>query len=135
MSSSLRLLAGLIVLSIAAAVGSIVTLKLERRDQGRMVAEQITGGSVTAGKLAYRRYGCGGCHALDSITGVNGMVGPSLAKIATRSEIAGHFANTPQNMMQWLQHPQQMLPGNGMPDMAMTDNDARNIAAYLYTKR
>jgi len=61
--------------------------------------------------------------------------GPSLAKIATRSEIAGHFANTPQNMVQWLQHPQQLLPGNGMPDMGVTDSDARNIAAYLYTNR
>lgn len=135
MPSSLRLLIVLIVVSVAAAVASIVTQKWESRDEGRMVAEQITGGSVAAGKAAYRRYGCGGCHALNSITGVNGEVGPSLAKIATRSEIASHFANTPQNMVQWLQHPQQMLPGNGMPDMGVTDRDARDIAAYLYTNR
>lgn len=135
MPSSLRLLIVLVVISVTAAIASIVTLKWENRDQGRMIAEQITGGSVAAGKTAYRRYGCGGCHALSSITGVNGEVGPSLAKIATRSEIAGHFANTPENMMQWLQHPQQMLPGNGMPDMGVTRRNARDIAAYLYTRR
>jgi cytochrome c2 len=135
MPSSLRLLIVFVVVSVLAAIASIVTLKWENRDQGRMIAEQITGGSVTAGEAAYRRYGCGGCHEINSIAGTSGQVGPSLAKIATRSEIAGHFANTPQNMTQWLQHPQQMLPGNGMPDMGVTDRDARDIAAYLYTKR
>jgi cytochrome c2 len=135
MPSSLRLLIVFVLLSVAAAIVSIVTLERESRDQGAMVAEQITGGSIAAGKLAYQRYGCGGCHEFSSVAGVNGQVGPSLAKIATRSEIAGHFANTPQNMEQWLQHPQRMLPGNGMPEMGVTDRDARDIAAYLYTNR
>jgi len=38
-------------------------------------------------------------------------------------------------MMRWLQHPQQIDPKNAMPDMGVTDQDARDLAAFLYTLR
>jgi cytochrome c len=36
-------------------------------------------------------------------------------------------------MMAWLQNPQRFVPGNAMPDMNLSDEQSRNIAAYLYT--
>jgi cytochrome c1 len=36
-------------------------------------------------------------------------------------------------MVRWLMHPQQVLPGTQMPDLGLTDDQARKIAAYLHT--
>jgi cytochrome c1 len=36
-------------------------------------------------------------------------------------------------MIAWLRNPQKILPGNAMPDMQLTQEQARDIAAYLYT--
>jgi cytochrome c2 len=135
MPSSLRLLIIFMVTSIAVAAGSIVVLKEQDRAQARMVAEQLTGGSVTTGKLAFQTDGCGACHAVEAVAGADGQVGPPLDTIGTRAELAGHLANTPGAMRRWIQHPQRVAPGNGMPEMNISDTQARDISAYLYTLR
>jgi cytochrome c1 len=76
---------------------------------------------------------CAACHTVPGVTGANGRVGPSLAGIARQQIIAGHFANTPDTLAHWIESPQEMLPGNAMPDMRLTDAQAREITAYLYT--
>jgi cytochrome c len=37
--------------------------------------------------------------------------------------------------MQWIQHPQKIEPGTAMPEMQVTEQDARDIVAYLYLLR
>jgi cytochrome c1 len=37
-------------------------------------------------------------------------------------------------MVRWLEHPQALRPGSGMPEMGVTDKDARAMAAYLYAE-
>ncbi len=44
-------------------------------------------------------------------------------------------SNTPDRLVQWIQHPQHLRPRSPMPEMGVTDGDARDIAAYLYTLR
>jgi cytochrome c2 len=63
------------------------------------------------------------------------MVGPPLTDIGRRIYLAGVLRNTPENMMFWLQNPQRVVPGNAMPDMGLTRDQAQDIAAYLYTLR
>jgi cytochrome c2 len=63
------------------------------------------------------------------------MVGPPLEHIAGRSYLAGMLPNTPDNMVTWLRHPQQVVPGNAMPDLGLSDAGGRDIAAYLETLR
>jgi hypothetical protein len=46
--------------------------------------------------------------------------------------IAGRLSNTEENLMLWIQNPQQIDPGNAMPDLGVTQEEARDIAAYLY---
>ena len=36
-------------------------------------------------------------------------------------------------MVTWLRYPQRIVPGNAMPDMQLSEEQARDIAAYLYT--
>lgn len=37
--------------------------------------------------------------------------------------------------MRWLEHPQRVVPGNGMPEQGVSGRDARDMTAYLYTLR
>lgn len=135
MPSSLRLLVFFVILAAAVAIVAGVVVNGQDEKQARMIAEQLTGGSVASGKTSIQRYGCGGCHAIPQIAGADGQAGPSLDKIATQAELAGRLANTPGNMMLWIQHPQHVSPGNAMPETGVSDRDARDIAAYLYTLR
>jgi cytochrome c len=135
MPPSLRFVLGLLGLGALSAPIAVSVIYAQDREQARITAEQITGGNVAAGEALVQSYGCGGCHAIGRVAGSNGKVGPALNGIAGRAEIAGHLANQPANMMLWLQFPQRVAPGNGMPDQGISPAEARHIAAYLYTLR
>ena len=77
---------------------------------------------------------CGACHRVPGVPGTNGRVGPSLADIGTQMIIAGHFVNTPDNLARWIADPQELLPGDAMPDTGVTYEQARSIAYYLYSQ-
>ena len=74
---------------------------------------------------------CAACHVVPGIPGAVGKVGPSLRGIARQRMIAGRLPNTPGNMARWLMHPQRIDPGNAMPNMGLTQDQADRIAAYL----
>jgi cytochrome c1 len=90
-------------------------------------------GDARAGAREIARIGCGGCHTIPGITGANGLVGPPLTQIGRRIYLAGLLRNTPDNMALWLREPQRIVPGNAMPNMGLTEQQARDITAYLYT--
>jgi cytochrome c2 len=93
----------------------------------------MTGGDADRGKVVITKVGCGACHQIPGIARADGTVGPGLDKVATRASLAGQLANTPANLITWVQHPQAVEPGTGMPDPPIGDRDARDVAAYLYT--
>jgi cytochrome c len=105
----------------------------QSRSERRAAAAEMTQGDATAGKAIIKRVSCGACHAIPGIDRADGTVGPSLDKVATRAFLAGRLANTPVNLIQWIRRPQAVEPGNGMPDPPITDQEARDVAAYLYT--
>ncbi|KRB86570.1 hypothetical protein ASE00_07730 [Sphingomonas sp. Root710] len=81
------------------------------------------------------REACGSCHLIPGIEGADGMAGPSLAHFASRQMIVGVLANSPGNLEHYLKSPASIVTTNAMPDQHLTDEQARNIAAYLYTLR
>ena len=95
----------------------------------------MPGGESQRGKGAIERYGCGACHLVPGVSGARGKVGPSLAGIARRASLAGELANTPDNLLRWIENPQAVKPGTMMPNLGVSEPDARDIAAYLYTLR
>lgn len=97
--------------------------------------EQPSGGDAGNGAKLIEQYGCGACHVVSGIAGAEGLVGPPLNKMARRVYLAGVLRNSPDNLMAWLQNPQAFVPGNAMPVMGINGNQARDIAAYLYTLR
>jgi cytochrome c2 len=92
-------------------------------------------GAVNRGVKLIRQNGCGACHQIPGIENANGLVGPPLNAVGRRIYIAGVKRNTPEAMIAWLQNPQAIVPGNAMPNMGLSERDARDIAAYLYTLR
>jgi cytochrome c len=93
----------------------------------------VVGGNVDEGKDLLRSYTCGGCHVIPGITGAYGQVGPPLTDWVERQYIAGTLWNTPENLMRWLMDPEAVEPGTSMPDMEISAEQARHMAAYLYT--
>ena len=92
----------------------------------------VPGGDADAGPGLIRAYGCGDCHSISGVRGADGRVGPSLSGIGGRTTIGGRLPNTPKNLVAWISHPQELDPGNLMPDLGVGDQAARDIAAYLY---
>ena len=103
------------------------------RQSGAAVARLTGGGNAAKGPGLVRYYGCGGCHTIRGVTGAVGLVGPPLTGIGERGYIAGTLPNTPSNLMAWIRHPHSFQPNTVMPEMNVTEEDSRDIAAFLYT--
>jgi cytochrome c len=95
----------------------------------------VPGGDPGRGHHLVETLGCGGCHTVPGVRNARGNVGPPLTAFGDRRFIAGMLANEPENLVHWIQHPQSVVPGNAMPEMGISEAQARDIAAYLYTLR
>lgn len=115
--------------AFAAVLVLFATCCTSREDASRAVV----GGDPARGRLVILRESCGSCHEIPGISGADGLVGPPLSKFSRRTMIAGELANTPPNLEKWLMTPQAVVPGNAMPDMGLTAQQARDAAAYLYS--
>lgn len=91
------------------------------------------GGDADKGKVVITQASCGACHMIPGVVNATGLVGPPLSHFQRRTTIAGFLPNTPTNLIRWVRAPQSILPGNAMPDTPMTDQQARDAAAYLYS--
>ena len=101
----------------------------------RTLAANVAGGDPARGPDLIRYYGCGSCHEIPGVPGAGGMVGPPLHRIARRAYLAGVLPNTPDNMIAWIRDPHGVDEHTVMPNMGVTEPDARDIAAFLYTLR
>jgi cytochrome c len=90
-------------------------------------------GNAAEGKLVITRQACGSCHRIPGIDLADGMTGPPLAHIASQQIIAGKLPNTAATLAAFLRSPQSVVPGGTMPDMGLTQRQARDAAAYLLT--
>ena len=86
-----------------------------------------------AGRIAAERYLCATCHVIPGIVGADRHVGPPLSGMGARAYIGGLLPNTPENMVRWLKDPRAVDPRSTMPALHLTDQDARDIAAFLAT--
>src|SRR4051812_13222097 len=102
-------------------------------DEDEQIAAAMTGGEPSRGKIAISRYGCSACHTIPGVRDANALVGPPLNQIASRSYIGGVLPNTPDNMIRWVQDPPAVDHLTAMPKLGVNDQDARDIASYLYT--
>ena len=120
------------LVAIAAGLAAFYAVQLSQRIE---VAVEAAGGSAEAGRDAILAYGCGACHAIAGIPSADGRVGPPLTGVAERRYLGGQLVNTPENMVRWISDPQAYAPGTAMPNLGVSEAEARDIAAYLYRTR
>ncbi len=84
------------------------------------------------GKSVFTQSTCVGCH---TITGLSaGRIGPDLTHFASRKRFAGELLDsTPDNVAKWIENPDHMKPGALMPNLGMTSEQSKALAAYLLT--
>jgi len=92
----------------------------------------VSGGDVERGRVVLDRYQCGVCHVIPGIPAAVGRVGPSLDHYAQRPYLAGKFPNEPEMLVRWILDAPAMAPQTAMPAIAMSQQEARDAAAYLY---
>lgn len=85
------------------------------------------------GRGLVRAYGCGGCHVVPGVPGAAGRVGPRLDRLREQAYIAGVLPNSPQNLATWVRRPRDVDPLTAMPNLGVRADEARDIAAYLYS--
>lgn len=93
----------------------------------------VQAGNAQLGRDAIREFGCISCHSVPGVTGADTWVGPPLDNWADRHYIAGRVPNDPETLVLFLLDPKYVDPETAMPVTGLTEDEARNIAAYLYT--
>ena len=75
-------------------------------------------------RLYLNKYGCNACHR---VADAGGVVGPALDRAGFRLNSAWVY--------RWIKYPQSMKPETRMPNLGLSDHDAKAIAMYLSTLR
>ena len=88
-------------------------------------------GNVEAGRRATERYLCATCHVIPGFVSAQHHVGPPLDGMGKRGFIAGVLPNSRENMVRFLMQPRQVDPDSAMPALGLSEQDARDIAAFL----
>jgi mono/diheme cytochrome c family protein len=103
------------------------SLKKERPKMTPVPKPTITATPVEESQLAERgkrlyfnKYGCNGCHKIGT---TGGEVGPPLDR-------AG-FRLNPSWVYRWIRYPQMMNPNTKMPNLGISDEDAKAIMMFL----
>lgn len=123
--------------ALAVLTGTSLLLLLAACRGGRYTpgVEIVPGGNARIGAHLIEGYHCGACHMIPGIKDADGLVGPPLILFARRTYIGGELPNTPPNLIRWIRDPSAVEPGTAMPTLGLTDQQARDVAAYLYTLR
>jgi mono/diheme cytochrome c family protein len=86
-------------------------------------ASELSAAMTELGKqLFYSKFGCQSCHIAD-FANDKGYIGPALAGTGKRFNAAWVY--------HWLKDPQALRPGTIEPNQHMTDEEARNLTAFL----
>jgi cytochrome c oxidase subunit II len=87
---------------------------------------------VQRGQQLFAAKTCVSCHAVAGQYEATANAGPNLTHMASRATIgAGVLENTPENMARWLSAPQEVKPGNLMPNLRLTGDEVAALTAYM----
>ena len=87
------------------------------------------------GREIIAEVGCAACHSIPGIDWPTGRVGPPLENFAEQALIAGRAPNRPDVLALFVRNAPAVVPRTCMPPMPLTEEESRDVAAYLYTLR
>lgn len=111
------------------ALPLLLSACIDKADLPRPVAQ----GDPAQGLAIIRETGCAACHKIPGVAWPEGRSGSNLAGFGARPLIAGRLPNQPDVLMAWLIDAPSLDPDTGMPPIPLTQDQARDVAAYLYT--
>jgi mono/diheme cytochrome c family protein len=94
------------------------------RPDMNMPAEEAAKLADTGKRLYSNKYGCNACHRVGE---EGGIVGPALDRAGFRLNSTWVF--------KWIKYPQSMKPDTRMPNLGLSDPDAKAVSMYLATMR
>jgi len=89
------------------------------------------GGNAAEGKKLFETVGCQDCHVAQGFTkvrearGTSYDIAPELTRVGSK--------DNPDWLFDWVKNPRHFNPETRMPNLRLTDGEARNIVAYLTT--
>jgi cytochrome c oxidase subunit 2 len=87
-------------------------------------------GAAADGKALYARSACVGCHTIRGVSA--GTLGPDLTHFGSRGLFgAGLWPTTVDNVAAWLRDPPALKPGSKMPNLGLSEAEAKALATYL----
>jgi cytochrome c2 len=95
----------------------------------------VPGGNPARGVIVLEQFGCGSCHVIPGVRQATGLLGPPLMWWSRRAFIAGEISNSPDHLIAWIESPPSIEANTAMPALGLTEQEARDAAAYLYTLR
>lgn len=129
-----HVIAGLVAASALAACSD--ALRHLANDQPVLPSgtqRRVVDGDPALGRALLAGHGCTSCHVVPGERAPTGHVGPPLSQFARRTNIAGHAPNEPEVLVRFLMNSPQVVPGTAMPNLQVSETEARHIAALLYT--
>lgn len=108
-------------------VAGIAVTTAKARLKQDAVAEALTGGDLALAPPIFRRYGCGGCHAIPGIPGADGKVGGQLAGLSDQVYIGGVANNNADNLVAWIVSPQRFSTNSAMPETGIKESEALSL--------
>lgn len=102
----------------------------ERWVAAQKVAPAEPTGDAAEGKAVFTRTACVGCHTIRGVS--TGALGPDLTHFGSRALFgAGLWPTTVEHVVAWVKDPPALKPGSKMPNLHLTDAEARALAIYL----
>lgn len=96
---------------------------------------QITDADPGRGLQVIEKAGCGACHSVPGLRWPAGSMAAPLDGFGNSPMIAGRLPNQPEVLIRFVQDAPSLDPDSPMPAMPISDAEARDVAAYLYTLR
>ncbi|HEX8606358.1 MAG TPA: c-type cytochrome [Pseudoduganella sp.] len=119
----------------AIAIAIVIVLTLAGCSKDEPPVQRVAGGDVARGKQLLAQFQCGACHSIPGVEAARSTAGPPLDTFGRRSYVAGQLPNYPDPLVRWIVDPPAVKPGTLMPNLGVSPEDARHMAAYLYTLR
>ena len=112
----------------------VVAMAMLAASLAACTSERLPGGVVgdpVRGKIALTQYACQSCHLIPGVPGSKVYVGRPLSEMGQRKVLAGAVPNDQAGLMRWIRDPQSIDPHTAMPNMGVSERDARDMSAYL----
>ena len=89
-------------------------------------------GNAAAAKAHMEKYACQACHVIPGM-GEGGALGPDLTGFAVRTTLNGRVQKNPQAVAAYLLNPTAVDAQTSMPAVGLSEEEAKDIAAFLET--